>query len=89
MRGRPTTSLAEVLRDVPNSVRVEGHTDNVPIATATFPSNWELSAGRAASVVHLFAVGRAAVAAGDGRLWPVPPARRERQRAGAATATAG
>jgi chemotaxis protein MotB len=34
---------------------VEGHTDNVPIATATFPSNWELSAGRAASVVHLFA----------------------------------
>ncbi|MGE6335073.1 OmpA family protein, partial [Stenotrophomonas sp. NPDC077659] len=48
-------SLADVLRDVPNSVRVEGHTDNVPIATATFPSNWELSAGRAASVVHLFA----------------------------------
>ncbi len=48
-------SLAEVLRDVPNSVRVEGHTDDVPIATATFPSNWELSAGRAASVVHLFA----------------------------------
>jgi chemotaxis protein MotB len=36
-------------------VRVEGHTDDVPIATATFPSNWELSAGRAASVVHLFA----------------------------------
>jgi len=49
------SSLAGVLRDVPNSVRVEGHTDNVPIATATFPSNWELSAGRAASVVHLFA----------------------------------
>ncbi|KAG0925169.1 hypothetical protein G6F32_013652 [Rhizopus arrhizus] len=47
--------LADVLRDVPNSVRVEGHTDNVPIATATFPSNWALSAGRAASVVRLFA----------------------------------
>ncbi|MBD8694755.1 flagellar motor protein MotD [Stenotrophomonas sp. CFBP 13718] len=47
--------LAEVLRDVPNSVRVEGHTDNIPIATAQFPSNWELSAARAASVVHLFA----------------------------------
>ncbi len=47
--------LAQVLRDVPNSVRVEGHTDNVPIATAQFPSNWELSAARAASVVHLFA----------------------------------
>lgn len=49
------TTLAEVLRDAPNALRVEGHTDNVPIATASFPSNWELSAGRAASVVHLFA----------------------------------
>ncbi len=47
--------LADVLLDAPNGVRVEGHTDNVPIATAQFPSNWELSAGRAASVVHLFA----------------------------------
>ena len=38
MHARQTlASLAEVLRDVPNSVRVEGHTDNVPIATATFP----------------------------------------------------
>ncbi len=49
------STLAGVLRDVPNSVRVEGHTDNLPIATTQFPSNWELSAARAASVVHLFA----------------------------------
>jgi len=56
VHARDTLSrLAEVLRDVPNSVRVEGHTDNRPIATAQFPSNWELSAARAASVVHLFA----------------------------------
>ena len=56
IQARDTLStLAGVLRDVPNSVRVEGHTDNVPIATAQFPSNWELSAARAASVVHLFA----------------------------------
>ncbi|SBV36118.1 OmpA/MotB domain protein [uncultured Stenotrophomonas sp.] len=48
-------TLADVLRDAPNGVRVEGHTDNVPIATAQYPSNWELSAARAASVVHLFA----------------------------------
>ena len=48
-------TLADVLQDVPNGVRVEGHTDNVPIATAQYPSNWELSAARAASVVHLFA----------------------------------
>jgi chemotaxis protein MotB len=48
-------TLAEVLRDVPNTLRVEGHTDSLPIATPQFPSNWELSAARAASVVHLFA----------------------------------
>jgi chemotaxis protein MotB len=48
------TKLAGVLGDVPNSVRVEGYTDNRPINTYQFPSNWELSAARAASVVHLF-----------------------------------
>ncbi|WP_434213474.1 flagellar motor protein MotD [[Pseudomonas] boreopolis] len=46
--------LATVLREAPNGVRVEGYTDNQPIATAQFPSNWELSTARAASVVHLF-----------------------------------
>jgi chemotaxis protein MotB len=46
--------LAEVLQPFPNPIRVEGHTDNRPIRTAAFPSNWELSAGRAASVVHEF-----------------------------------
>lgn len=47
--------LAKILRQFPNPVRVEGFTDSVPISTAAFPSNWELSAGRAASVVNLFA----------------------------------
>jgi chemotaxis protein MotB len=46
--------LAEVLKPFPNPIRVEGHTDNKPIRTAAFPSNWELSAARAASVVHQF-----------------------------------
>lgn len=46
--------LAAILQPFPNAVRIEGHTDNVPIATKAFPSNWELSAARAASVVHLF-----------------------------------
>jgi chemotaxis protein MotB len=46
--------LADTLKPFPNSIRVEGHTDNRPINTAAFPSNWELSAARAASVVHLF-----------------------------------
>ena len=48
------SKLAEVLADVSNPVRVEGYTDNQPINTVQFPSNWELSAARAASVVHLF-----------------------------------
>ncbi len=46
--------LAEVLKPFPNPIRVEGHTDDRPIRTAAFPSNWELSAARAASVVHEF-----------------------------------
>src|ERR1700731_3722552 len=46
--------LAEVLKPFPNPIRVEGHTDDRPIHTAAFPSNWELSAARAASVVHQF-----------------------------------
>src|SRR5688572_2492614 len=46
--------LAATLEPFPNPIRVEGHTDNLPINTRAFPSNWELSAARAASVVHLF-----------------------------------
>jgi chemotaxis protein MotB len=53
----PLNILAATLAKYPNPVRVEGHTDNRPIYTKTFPSNWELSAARAASVVHLFAKG--------------------------------
>ena len=45
--------VAAVLRDVPNAVRVEGYTDDAPIATSQFPSNWELSAARAATVLHV------------------------------------
>jgi chemotaxis protein MotB len=46
--------LADVLKPFPNPIRVEGHTDDRPIHTSAFPSNWELSAARAASVVHQF-----------------------------------
>src|SRR6185503_2919568 len=48
-------ALAGTLTKYPNPVRVEGHTDNRPINTRYYPSNWELSAARAASVVHRFA----------------------------------
>lgn len=47
--------LATVLAPLPNVIRVEGHTDNVPIRTAVFYSNWELSAARAGSVVRTLA----------------------------------
>ncbi len=46
--------IVDILKPLPNPIHVEGHTDNIPIQTLTFPSNWELSAARAASVVHLF-----------------------------------
>jgi chemotaxis protein MotB len=45
--------LAERLRDVPNAIRVEGHTDDVPISTPQFASNWALSTARATRVVEL------------------------------------
>ena len=63
--------LAGAMLELDRHVRIEGHTDNVPIRTAQFPSNWELSSARAVIVVrvlselygvptgHLTAVGHA------------------------------
>jgi chemotaxis protein MotB len=49
---KPTiTRLAKVLEQKDLEVRVEGHTDNIPIHTAKFNSNWELSTARATEVV--------------------------------------
>jgi chemotaxis protein MotB len=42
--------LAEKIKDLPYTIVVEGYTDNVPIETPQYPSNWELSASRAAAV---------------------------------------
>ncbi|KXS33744.1 MAG: OmpA/MotB domain protein [Candidatus Gallionella acididurans] len=46
--------IAKILAEEELAIEVEGHTDNVPINTAQFPSNWELSSARASSVVRLF-----------------------------------
>ena len=47
-------AVARILAPTDFPITVEGHTDNTPIATAQFPSNWELSGVRASSVVRLF-----------------------------------
>ncbi len=52
--GNALRQLAGVLAGSQFPVTVEGHTDDTPIRTAQFPSNWELSAVRASSVVRLF-----------------------------------
>jgi len=44
--------LSAELRALPNQIRVEGHTDDVPIHTAQFASNWELSTARATTVIQ-------------------------------------
>jgi len=45
--------VAAELKGIPNPIHVEGYTDNQPVTTERFPSNWELSAARAAAVVRM------------------------------------
>ncbi len=45
-------TIASVLHRLPNDFRVEGHTDDVPIATQQFPSNWHLSVSRAVNTAY-------------------------------------
>jgi chemotaxis protein MotB len=46
--------VAGILNTIDNYIRVEGHTDNVPIKHSNYPSNWELSTARAVNVVKIF-----------------------------------
>ncbi|GLZ85948.1 flagellar motor protein MotD [Metapseudomonas resinovorans] len=67
--------VARILAPYDNPVHVEGFTDNMPIATSQFPSNWELSTARAASIVRMLAMDglapRRLAAVGYGEFQPV------------------
>jgi chemotaxis protein MotB len=74
---RVLLGLAPVLARAPSMLRVEGHTDDVPIKSAQFPSNWELSTARAISVSryledHGIDRGRLSVS-GYGEFHPIAP----------------
>jgi chemotaxis protein MotB len=46
--------IAKTIRDLPNPVRLEGHTDSIPIHNERFPSNWELSTARSIAMLQVF-----------------------------------
>jgi len=49
---RVLNQIGNILKKIPNDIRVEGHTDNVPIHTKRFPSNWHLSVERALNTAY-------------------------------------
>ena len=71
-------SVAERLKTMTNEIRIEGHTDNVAIATPLYPSNWELSSARAITVGRYLSENDGIsptrlAAAGYGEFRPVAP----------------
>jgi chemotaxis protein MotB len=86
-------TVAGLLKDDTHAIEVEGHTDTTPISNAAFPSNWELSAVRASTVVRLFVESgvfeRRLAAVGRGANLPIAsnddPAGRARNRRVAVT----
>jgi chemotaxis protein MotB len=78
--------IARLLKDRPFHIRIEGHTDNVPIHNAPFASNWELSTARATEMTKLFITRydfppERLSAAGFGEFHPVAPNETEEGRA--------
>lgn len=73
----PLDEVARVLKTTGLAVEVKGYTDNIPISTARYPSNWELSTARASRVVRFFiedgVVGQRLTAAGDAENDPLVP----------------
>jgi chemotaxis protein MotB len=83
--GKALKAVAQVLQNGEQIIQVEGHTDDKPITTSRFPSNWELSAVRATSVVRLLVDNGVAAsrltAVGYGENHPVEPNDTEEGRA--------
>jgi chemotaxis protein MotB len=73
----PISKLAQVLKDMPNSVVIEGHTDNVPLVKSPYHSNWELSVARSNEVIEALVKDgvppERLVAAGYGEFRPAAP----------------
>ncbi len=71
-------SVGQALQNLPNMVKVEGHTDDRPISTYRYPSNWELSTARASSVIRYLTEkhgldSKRFIAVGYGETRPVAP----------------
>lgn len=72
------TDIMALLTEDPNRISIEGHTDNTPISTAQFPSNWELSTARATNLLRFVLEDlkfnpKRLTAAGFGEYHPVAP----------------
>ncbi|NPV28213.1 MAG: OmpA family protein [Firmicutes bacterium] len=81
---RALTVVAAFLKQIPNQVRIEGHTCDLPIKTPSYPSNWELSTARATTVIQylisLGVPGERLSAVGYGEYRPVVPNTSEENR---------
>ena len=88
LRGDSSTLLdhvGQILQSVPNSIAIEGHTCDLPIHTAQFPSNWELSTARAGTILRYYTdqqgmPGRRFMAAGYADTRPLGPNSSEANR---------
>lgn len=72
------SEVSDLIKNIPNQIIVEGHTDNMPILHGPYRSNWELSMARSLSVVEYFTKGKNIsperfAAAGYGEYRPLQP----------------
>jgi chemotaxis protein MotB len=76
--------VTSILKEIDNPIRIEGHTDDLPINTPRFPSNWELSTARATNVLRFLIQeglpGQRLSAVGYGEFHPLVPNTSETNR---------